>query len=199
MPAFIEQAKARFPNVAFRVAAFDALDLPAERTAGILAWYSLIHLDPERVPAILEEFARSLQPGGSLLLGFFEGARLEQLPHAVTTAYLWPVEGMTRLFERAGFVAEELHNRVDPNTRPHAAIMARRLTADATPTPTPSPNSTASAPQADLQSDSHQSATNPIHGLEEGHPAIEAFVLIKILDDAGHTGWSYRSTNALNP
>ncbi len=93
VPAFIDQAQARFPNVPFRVAPFDGLDLPAGRVAGILAWYSVIHLDPGRVPVVLEEFAHSLEPDGSLLLGFFEGARLEQFPHAVTAAYFWPGRG----------------------------------------------------------------------------------------------------------
>jgi hypothetical protein len=37
-----------------------------------------------------------------------------------------------------------------------------------------------------------------IHGLVEGDTAIEAFVLIKILDHTGRVGWSYRTTNALN-
>ena len=135
VPAFIDQAQARFPNVPFRVAPFDGLDLPAGRVAGILAWCSVIHLDPGRVPVVLEEFARSLEPDGSLLLGFFEGARLEQFPHAVTAAYFWPVEEMTRLLENAGFVVEEIHTRVDPNRRPHAAIMARRVAAHAASTP----------------------------------------------------------------
>jgi SAM-dependent methyltransferase len=130
VPAFVDQAQARFPNVPFRVASFDSLDLPAGRVADILAWYSVIHLDPGRVPVVLEKFARSLEPGGSLLLGLFEGARLEQFPHVVTAAYFWPVEEMTRLLENAGLVVEEIHTRVDPNRRPHAAIMARLVAAD---------------------------------------------------------------------
>ena len=135
VPTFIDQARARFPKVPFRVAPFGGLDLPAGRVAGILAWYSVIHLDPGRVPVVLEEFVRSLEPDGSLLLGFFEGARLEQFPHTVTSTYFWPIEKMTRLLENAGFVVTEIHTRVDPNRRPHAAIIARRVAANAAPTP----------------------------------------------------------------
>jgi hypothetical protein len=37
-----------------------------------------------------------------------------------------------------------------------------------------------------------------VHPLEPGETAIEAFVLIKVLDSQGDTGWSYRTTNRLN-
>lgn len=34
--------------------------------------------------------------------------------------------------------------------------------------------------------------------LKQDETAIEAFVLIRLLDAEGHAGWSYRTTNALN-
>lgn len=37
-----------------------------------------------------------------------------------------------------------------------------------------------------------------LHPLEQGETAIEAFVLLKMLDTEGHTSWSYRTTNRLN-
>jgi len=37
-----------------------------------------------------------------------------------------------------------------------------------------------------------------IHSLEPGSTAIEAFVLIKILDGDGDVNWAYRTTNRLN-
>lgn len=37
-----------------------------------------------------------------------------------------------------------------------------------------------------------------LHPLLAGETAIEAFVLIKVLDADGHVGWSYRTTNRLN-
>jgi hypothetical protein len=37
-----------------------------------------------------------------------------------------------------------------------------------------------------------------VHPLEPGYTAIEAFLLIKTLDDDGHPSWSYRTTNRLN-
>lgn len=43
---------------------------------GILAWYSLIHTDPDRLDPLLAEFARAVRPGGGLAIGFFEGPAL---------------------------------------------------------------------------------------------------------------------------
>jgi hypothetical protein len=37
-----------------------------------------------------------------------------------------------------------------------------------------------------------------IHPLEPGETALEAFVLLKVLDAEGDTSWSYRTTNRLN-
>jgi len=126
---FIQSATSRFPGVRFRVASFADLVAEgvdsAEGLGAILAWYSLIHLDPAAVPAVLAGFARRLEPGGSLLLGFFAGDALAPFDHAITTAYYWPVDEMVGALERAGFEVEEAHTRTDPGSRPHAAIIAR--------------------------------------------------------------------------
>jgi hypothetical protein len=37
-----------------------------------------------------------------------------------------------------------------------------------------------------------------VHPLEPGETALEAFVLIKVLDAQGDISWSYRTTNRLN-
>lgn len=37
-----------------------------------------------------------------------------------------------------------------------------------------------------------------IHALEPGETALEAFVLLKVLDRDGDVSWSYRTTNRLN-
>lgn len=130
-PAFVARAAERFPAVPFRVASFDDLGVPDAALGGILAWYSLIHLEPERVPVVLDRFARCIAPGGSLLLGFFDGASIEPFPHKVVTAYFWPPSAMAERLEAAGFVVEEVHTRTDDGRRPHAAIVARRTDAAA--------------------------------------------------------------------
>ena len=112
--------------MAFRVGSIDDLGDADGQADGILSWYSLIHADPERVPTMLAEFARCLRPGGSLLLGFFDGERVEPFPHRVSPAWFWPVDEMAPRLVEAGFTVEEMHTRVDPGHRPHAAIVAQR-------------------------------------------------------------------------
>lgn len=125
VPAFIDSARERFPDVTFRLGELDALPVGSASLKGILAWYSVIHASPEQVPAIIREFARCLAPGGKLLLGFFEGQHVVPFDHLVTTAYFWPVSEMTRFLEDAGFEILGVQMRTDPGARPHAAIIAR--------------------------------------------------------------------------
>jgi|SRR5664279_1267860 len=125
--AFIDQAATRFPGVPFRVASFSDLNATERQAAGILAWYSLIHLHPAELPEVLAGLAGCLEPHGSLLLGFFTGETLEPFPHAVTTAYYWPIAKMTTALVDAGFRVDGTHTREDSGSRPHAAIVARLM------------------------------------------------------------------------
>lgn len=125
VPEFVGSARQRFPQVTFRLGTLDAIPIKTGDLAGLLAWYSVIHVAPDRLPAILGEFARCLTPGGSLLLGFFEGPRVEPFEHAVTTAYFWPVEELSCLLREAGLEVVQVHQRTDPGSRPHAAIEAK--------------------------------------------------------------------------
>lgn len=130
VPAFIEQAKSRFPGIPFQVGSFSRLGMPEGYASGILAWYSLIHIQPDRIPPILLELRRVMAPGGTLLLGFFEGAQLQEFAHAVTPAYSWPVGEMSRLLTEAGFETLSHEKRTRAGHRPHASIIAE---AGATP------------------------------------------------------------------
>jgi len=126
VPEFIESATERFPDVRFRLGRLEALPVDDGALGGVLAWYSVIHTEPAEVPAILEEFARGLRRDGTLLLGFFEGPRLEPFDHAVVTAYFWPVPEMQSALDAAGFDVVETHRRTDPGHRAYGAILARR-------------------------------------------------------------------------
>ncbi|RAM37186.1 class I SAM-dependent DNA methyltransferase [Arthrobacter globiformis] len=128
VPLFIEEARRRFPAPHFRVGTLRALGVPDGHIAGILAWYSLIHCVPAELPLILGEFARCVKPGGSILLGFFDGPAGQPFPHAVTTAYYWSVDALTQHLLAAGFDVQEVHFRAEPENRPHAAIIAVRTT-----------------------------------------------------------------------
>lgn len=126
VPEFVDIARARYPDLTFTVGDAESLPVADAALGGLLSWYSLIHAAPESVPTLLREFARCLRPGGTLLLGVFEGPRLEPFEHAVVTAWFWPVVALSELLERAGFDVVETHGRTDPGSRPHAAILARR-------------------------------------------------------------------------
>ncbi|MGL3807233.1 class I SAM-dependent methyltransferase [Paeniglutamicibacter sp. R2-26] len=124
VPEFIEGARARFPDISFQVGSLRALGEADGCLGGVLAWYSLIHVPPTEVPQVLSGFARSLAARGHLLIGFFSGDPAQPFDHAVTTAYFWSVEAMTRLLDDAGFNVVDVETRQDPGHRPHAAISA---------------------------------------------------------------------------
>lgn len=124
VPEFIESARIRFPEVPFRVASLRDLDLADASLGGVLAWYSLIHLPPAQMPAVVAELARVLRPNGHLLIGFFLGDTTEPFDHVVTRAYQWSVEEMSRLLEDAGLEVLDVEIRHDVGSRAHAAISA---------------------------------------------------------------------------
>jgi len=69
----IDVARRAHPGLRFDVGSMTDLDLPAESVAGLLAWWSLIHIPDKEVPTVLGHFFRVLRPGGPLLLGFHVG------------------------------------------------------------------------------------------------------------------------------
>ncbi|GAA3967717.1 class I SAM-dependent methyltransferase [Gordonia caeni] len=124
--AFVEHAARSYPDVDYRLGRVDDLGVDEESVGAILAWYSLIHLPPADLDAALLECARVLVPGGSLLVGFFEGPDLAPFDHAVTTAWFWPIPELTRRIEGAGFTVAGTWSRHDDGARPHGAIRATR-------------------------------------------------------------------------
>ena len=125
VPSFIDHAQRDHPTVSFAVGDLGALPETAGTVAGVLAWYSLIHHEPDSLRFALAEFARVLRPDGELLLGFFEGRALEQFEHAVATGYRWPADALSDELRAAHFDIIETHTRTGPGHRPHGAIVAR--------------------------------------------------------------------------
>ncbi|MEO2096793.1 MAG: class I SAM-dependent methyltransferase [Brachybacterium sp.] len=122
---FVRSARDRHPGTVFRRAALADLDGHPGAWGGILAWYSLIHLEPAEMPGALGALHRALRPGGTLLLGFFDGVRQGPFDHAVAPAQHWPVGRLIQLLEEAGFEVVAVETRTDPGARPHAAVHAR--------------------------------------------------------------------------
>lgn len=125
---FLDAASARYPDVPFRGGTLEAMPYGDGSLSGILSWYSIIHTHPGELDAVLSEFARCVHPGGSILLGFFEGRHIEPFEHAVVRAYTWPVPAIRDALAAAGFEMVETHSRTDQGHRPHAAMIARRGT-----------------------------------------------------------------------
>jgi SAM-dependent methyltransferase len=126
VPEFISHAKSAYPETPFELGSLATLDAPALGFSGILAWYSLIHLPPDRVDAVLADLRSATAPDARLVVGFFVGDEISAFDHKVFTAYRWPVDEYARRLTRAGFVeVERLERPRDGDTRPHAAIAAR--------------------------------------------------------------------------
>jgi SAM-dependent methyltransferase len=124
---FVDGAKKRYPSARYRVGRAEDLGVHDGSLGGVLAWFSLIHTAPNLIDEPLAEFARCIKPGGSLLIGFFDGAQREAFEHAVTTAYYWSVDALTEHVARAGFVMTDARTRTDPGVRPQGVIVAKRL------------------------------------------------------------------------
>jgi len=127
-PRMIDSARQRSPDIEFRVGDMRALDLPAGALAGIVAFYSLIHIGEPEMGATLRELRRVLAPGGLLLVAFHIGEetvhRDELWGHPVSLdfRFLMPSLMVARLIE-AGFVVLE---RVEREPYPEVEHPSRR-------------------------------------------------------------------------
>jgi SAM-dependent methyltransferase len=111
-PAMVAEARRSYPTLRFEVGSMTELDLPEASLAGLLAWYSTIHIPDEELGGVLSRFRRMLRPGGPLLVAFHvgDGAELKTqgyggLPINVYVHKRRPEELAARLDE-AGFEVE---------------------------------------------------------------------------------------------
>lgn len=126
----LASARERFPHVSFTRASFRAVPVEEGALGGILAWYALIHTPPADLPEVLREFARAVAPGGSILIGFFDGEARAPFAHAVAPAFFWSAEALAAELSSAGFevVAREGRDRTpdEVSRRAHGHVIARR-------------------------------------------------------------------------
>jgi ubiquinone/menaquinone biosynthesis C-methylase UbiE len=69
----IESARSEHPGLRFEVGSMTDLDLSDASVAGLVAWYSLIHVPDDEIGSVLTHFRRVLRPGGPLVLSFHVG------------------------------------------------------------------------------------------------------------------------------
>jgi SAM-dependent methyltransferase len=120
-PAMIEIARREHPESQFEVGSMTSLDLPGDSLAGVIAWWSLIHIPDEAVPGVLEQFHRVLRPGGVLAVGFHVG---DQPPD--TDTYHRPPAQVAGWLRAAGFTVEAQHLLRPDDPVPGAILFARR-------------------------------------------------------------------------
>lgn len=126
VPAFIAEARARYGASRFRAGDAEALGVSEGSLGGVLAWYSLIHEEPSSIGAAFTSIARALKPGGTVLLGFFDGDARTPFSHAVATAYFWSEGALGAELGKAGLRVREAVCRQDPGARPHGALIAQK-------------------------------------------------------------------------
>ncbi len=127
VPEFIDHARAAHPDGRFELGSMHQLPLPDRSVAGILAWFSLIHVPPDDLDGVLAELRRSIVPGGALVAGFFDGDEVVAFEHKVVTAFFWPADELSARLSRAGFTEVERQRRpgvAETGIRPQAAIAA---------------------------------------------------------------------------
>ncbi|GAA1808396.1 class I SAM-dependent methyltransferase [Actinomadura chokoriensis] len=128
-PAMLAQARADHPHLSFAEGTMKALDLPDASLAGVVAWYSTIHLEPAELPEAFAEFHRVLAPGGHLLLAFqsTDGDAPEPFDHKVVRAYRRPVEYLAGTARRTGLAeVARLLRRPNENERSPAGHLLLR-------------------------------------------------------------------------
>jgi SAM-dependent methyltransferase len=131
-PTMVEVARREHPGLRFEVGSMTDLRLADASVAGLLAWWSLIHVPDDEVPLVLGHFRRVLRAGGLLLLGFHVGdeSRLKTEgygghPMNVYVHRRRPAR-VTAWLRDAGFVVEA-ETLVDPDKDvPGAILFARR-------------------------------------------------------------------------
>jgi SAM-dependent methyltransferase len=106
-PEMIALAREAYPHLDFALGDMTAVDLPDGTLGGVLSRSSVIHMPPERLPAVFAECHRLLAPGGHFLLMFQAHTDTSQLAwsfdHTVTTAYRLSVGRVADLLTEAGF------------------------------------------------------------------------------------------------
>jgi len=134
-PQMVNQARLLNPRLDFRQGDIMSLDVPDESWAGIVLFYSVIHIPRAEVVRALRELRRCLRPGGRLLVSFHIGDDLVHLDelwdHPVSMDFLFfGTDEMLGYLGEAGFdIGESLERDPYPDVEyqsRRAYILARK-------------------------------------------------------------------------
>jgi SAM-dependent methyltransferase len=130
-PEMIAIARRDYPDLRFEVGNMTDLDLADDSVAGIVAFWSVIHVPDQAMPGVFEQFRRVLRPGGPLLVGFHVGDETRHtsegytgLPIDVDSYQRRPSKVAGWLRDAAFTIEAELVIRPDEDV-PGAVIFAR--------------------------------------------------------------------------
>ncbi len=115
-PGMVALARELNPGMSFERGDMRALALPDGALTGVVAFYSLIHLERAAAPAALAEIARVLAPGGRALIAFHGGAGEAHTDDwfgqgVSVDATLFEPDEMRRLMEAAGLTVDAVEAR----------------------------------------------------------------------------------------
>lgn len=131
-PGMIEIARRDHPDLKFEVGSMTELDLPDSSVGGVLAFYSVIHIPDEEIPAVLAGFHRIIRPGGIAMLGFHVGDehrhRTQGYGGYPMNLYVHrrPVDRVAGWLRGAGFTVEAQILSQPDDPVPGGIIIARR-------------------------------------------------------------------------
>jgi SAM-dependent methyltransferase len=117
----VDVARRLNPGLRFDVGDMAALGVEDAGLAGLVAFYSIIHIPREGVPGVLREFRRAIRSGGELVISVHAGTgwvrRDEFLGRAVPfEATFFERDELVSMVEGAGFQLEEAIQRAPYET-----------------------------------------------------------------------------------
>ncbi|MFB9689167.1 class I SAM-dependent DNA methyltransferase [Amycolatopsis plumensis] len=130
-PGMVDLARRTHPELRFEVGSMTDLPLPDASVAGVLAFWSLIHVPDDAVPAALGHFHRVLRPGGLLVIGYHVGAgtrlKTQGYGHPMRVhVHLRQPWWLARRVREAGFTVEAEWSLDPENPVSQAILFARR-------------------------------------------------------------------------
>lgn len=140
-PEMIALARRDYPDLRFEVGTMTDLDLDDDAVAGVIAFWSVLHIPDDAVPGVFAEFRRVLRPGGPLLIGFPVGEGVHHTTQGYTgrpvalDTHRRPPHRVESWIREAGFTVEATMTIRPDEDVPGAIVYARKPAVDDPPVP----------------------------------------------------------------